>query len=479
MIHRYAWRALALAALLAASPPITAALPAPVAAALDKAGIPAAAVGLVVEPLDGSSNALLHNAQAPMNPASVMKLVTAYAALELLGPAFTFHTDVLVLGEAAGGVLDGDLYIRGGGDPKLTYERLWQAARQLRARGVREIRGDIVLDRRYFASVAHDPGRFDHEARRAYNAGPDALLVNFNAITFTFIPDKQAVRVTAEPDLPNVEVASRLKLTREPCNSYRGGITHDVTEMGMLVTVSFSGTYPAACGERTWPLSVLDNTRFTEANLRWLWSEVGGTLRGTVRSATIPENARVLLRLDSEPLANLVRDMNKYSNNVMARHLFLALSAEPSGRGGDASASARRVVQWLRSRHLEASELVLENGSGLSRNERASAATLAALLKSAWKSPVMPELMSSLPLLALDGTLKTRRVGGVAGQAHLKGGTLNDVQSLAGYVLDRDGRRWVVAMMINHARAGAAQPALDALVEWTYQSAARDMPRTR
>ena len=466
-------RRLALAIALLAATAARADLPAPVMEALKRAGVPESAVAAVVLPVDAAQPAVSHNPRSPMNPASVMKVVTSYAALDLLGPAFTFRTDVLVAGEVAHGVLAGDLHIRGGGDPKLTTERVWQLAHALRSRGLREIRGDIVVDRTYFAPLAHDPARFDGEARRAYNAGPDALLVNFNSIAFRFVPEASGVRVVAEPDLPNVEVASRIQLTRGPCAGFRRDLSHDVIELGLIATITFTGSYPAACGERILPLSLFDNARFAESHLRWLWSEVGGVLRGGIRAGAVPAEARLLLRVESEPLASLVRDMNKHSNNVMARNLFLALSAERQAGGGDAQASARLVREWLQSHLVDASDLVIENGSGLSRNERASASLIAAVLKSAWSSAVMPELMSSFPVLATDGTLKSRRVAVGAGQAHLKGGTLNEVQSVAGYVLDRGARRWIVVMIVNHPRAGAAQPAMDALVEWTYESAAR------
>lgn len=465
-------RALLLAAmLLALHAQAARELPAPVREALARSGVPAGAVAAVVEPVGGGPPVVSHNAREPMNPASVMKVVTTYAALDLLGPAFTFRTEAYVAGELAGGVLTGNLHIRGGGDPKLTYDRLWRMARQLRGRGLREIRGDIVLDRGYFAPAAHDPARFDNDPRRAYNAGADALLVNFNAINFRFVPEAGAVRVVAEPDLPNLEVASRLRLTNDPCVNFRRDLAHDVVEIGLLATITFTGTYPAACGERVLPLSVFDGARFTESALRWLWGEAGGVLRGNVHAGPVPPGARLLLRQESEPLADLVRDMNKYSSNVMARHLFLSLSAEPAGFGGEAAASARIVAAWLRGRRIDAPELVIDNGSGLSRGARASAATLAAVLRQAWAAAIMPEMVSSLPVLAVDGTLRSRRARGAAGHAHLKGGTLADVQSVAGYVLDHEGKRWIVVMMINHSRAGAAQGALDALVEWTYESA--------
>lgn len=471
-------RALALLLALAACGAWARDLPGPVRQALASARIPASAVHVVVAPVEEGPVRVFHGARQPVSPASVMKLVTAYAGLDLLGPAFTFRTDLLVTGEISGGVLHGDLVVRGGGDPKLTYERVWQIAHQLRSRGVREIRGDVILDRGYFAPIAHDPASFDNDPRRAYNVGADALLVNFHAVNFRFIPGAAGVIVTAEPDLPNVEVANRITLTSEPCGNWRAKLRHDVVENGRLANVSFAGSYSADCGERAWPLSIFDGPAFTESNLRWVWSEAGGTLRGRLRAGATPAEARLLLRHESEPLANIVRDMNKFSNNVVARHVFLALSAEPAG-GGTVEASARRVAEWLAGRGIEAPDLVLENGSGLSRGERVSAATLAAILRSAWASPVMPELVASLPVLAVDGTLKSRQAGAAAGRAHLKGGTLNDVQSAAGYVLDRRGKRWIVVMIVNHPNAGAAQPAIDALVEWVHAPATRSERRPR
>jgi D-alanyl-D-alanine carboxypeptidase/D-alanyl-D-alanine-endopeptidase (penicillin-binding protein 4) len=443
------------------------ALPAEVRDALARAGVPLTAASVVVEPVDGQAPLVSHQAGNLVNPASVMKLVTTYAALDLLGPAFVFHTDVLLAGELSGGTLNGDLVIRGGGDPKLTAERVWQLLHELRSRGLREIRGDIVIDRGYFAPVAYDPARFDNDPRRAYNVGPDAFLVNFQVVDFHFIPDGDGVRVIGEPDLPNVEIASRIRLTKDPCGSWRRGLQHDITEDGLIATAVFSGRYPADCGEKSWPLALFDGPRFTEAVLRWIWSESGGVLRGRVRPGPTPANATLFLRFESEPLANLVRDMNKFSNNVMARQVFLALSAE-RGAPGEARASETIVREWLATKAIEPAGLAIENGAGLSRDDRISAAGLAAILRSAWMSPVMPELAASMPVFATDGTLKTRRGAGATGQAHLKGGTLNGVQSIAGYELDRNGHRWIVVMILNHPNANAAQPAIDALVEWVH-----------
>ena len=443
-------------------------LPAPVREALARAGVPESAVAIVVAPVERGAPVITHNADEPMNPASVMKLVTSYASLDLLGPAFTFGTDFIANAEVSSGVLEGDLFIRGGGDPKLTADRLWLALHELRSRGVREIRGDIVIDRSYFAPVAFDPAKFDNDPRRAYNAGPDAFLVNFHAIEFRFVPDAKAVRVVAQPDLPNIELASRIKPVAGPCGWWRKDLQQDFIVNGLVATAVFSGSYPVSCGENTWSLSVFDSAGFAESVLRWIWSESGGKLNGKVRGGTAPATGRVLLHLESEPLANLVRDMNKFSNNVMARQIFLGLSAVKNGQG-EAQASAQVVRQWLAQRGIDAPGFVVDNGAGLSRADRITANTLVALLRSAWVSPLMPEIAGSMPVFGTDGTLKSRRAGFAAGQAHIKGGTLTGVQSIAGYVLDMKGQRWAVAMMINHQNANAAQAALDALVEWVHK----------
>ncbi len=458
-----------LAALALAPALALAQLPGPVRDALARAGVPESAVGAVVEPAGGGPRLASLNADRPLNPASAIKLVTTYAALDLLGPAYAFKTDVLVAGELSGGVLAGDLVLKGGGDPKLTYERLWQLLRQLRARGLREIRGDVILERSFFAPVPHDPSKFDGEVRRAYNVGPDALLLNFKAVDFRFVPDGTGVRVVGEPDFPNVQVASRVKAVAGPCNNWRKGLKYDIEENGLLATVLFTGTYPAECGEKAWPLALFDPDRYAEAAFRWLWSEAGGRLVGKVRAGTTPAGAVLFHRFESEPLAALVRDINKFSNNVMARQLFLTLSAEKSGAPGEAAASERLVREWLSAKGIAAPGLVLENGSGLSRAERITAGTLAAVLRAAWSGPVMPELISSLSLFAVDGTFKSKN-GAFAGQAHLKGGTLTGVQAVAGYVLDSRGERRVVVMLVNHDNANRAQPALDALVEWTWRA---------
>lgn len=451
------------------------ALPPAVSQALAAAKIPPASVAIVVQEVGASRAALSQNAAEAMNPASVMKLVTTYAALELLGPAYQWKTEAWVAGAMRDGVLEGDLILKGGGDPKLDLESFWMLLRALRGKGLREIRGDLVLDRDYFEGVAGDPGRFDGDPFRPYNVLPDALLVNFRSLRFLFIPEPErgAVRVHVEPRPPALEVASVLRLAEGKCPEGRAfrDMLKPTFEPARQRAI-FAGQYPASCGEKHLNVALLEPNHHLGGTMRQLWAELGGAWTGAVREGQAPAGARLLHSHDSPPLAEIVRDTNKFSNNVMARHLLLTLGAEAGGAPANLQKAAAAVRAWLAGKGLAAPELVLENGSGLSRIERASAATLASLLQAAWRSSVMPEFVASLPVAALDGTMRRRLVGNsVAGQAHIKTGLLSDqgVRSMAGYLLDRSGRRHVVVMLVNHPHAADSQPAMDALLRWVHE----------
>jgi D-alanyl-D-alanine carboxypeptidase/D-alanyl-D-alanine-endopeptidase (penicillin-binding protein 4) len=369
-------------------------------------------------------------------------------------------------------VLEGDLVLKGRGDPKLTLENFWLLLRGLRARGLREIRGDLVLDRTYFAATDHDPARFDEQPTRPYNTGPDALLVNFKAVRLSFVPDGEArlVRIVAEPALPQVQIVTRLKLTNGPCGDWVNRLKVDAQGGSAATRLTFSGRYAASCGERARSYSVLPHAHYVLGLFRELWRELGGTFSGTVRDGTAGADARVLAAVESPPLAQVVRDMNKFSNNVMARQLYLTLGAEGAGEPATLEKADRVIREWLAAKGLSFPELVLENGSGLSRVERISARHLGQLLLASFRSPVMPEFIASLPLAAMDGTMKKRlQDADVAGQAHIKTGSLTGVRSIAGFMLDAQGRRWVVVSIVNHANAGSAQGAQDALLSWLYQ----------
>jgi len=445
-------------------------LPEPVARALAKAGIPESAVGVYVHEIGVDQPVLAVGAERSLNPASSMKIVTTYAGLEMLGPAYFWNTDVLSDGTLAQDVLNGNLYIKGAGDPKMTLESFWLLLRSLRARGVREIRGDLVLDRRLFAEEAQDPGAFDDQPTRPYNTTPSALLVNFKAVTLQFIPDaaSRTVRIATEPPLREVQVINNLKLVDGPCGDWVGKLKLDSQGNADSARLAFNGAYALDCGENMRSFSVMGHRQYIGALFTLLWKDLGGSFTGQVRDGAAPGTARRMATARSLSLSEIVRDVNKYSNNVMSRQLFLTLGINGNSPATTGTA-ATGVKQWLALKGLAVPELVLENGSGLSRIERISARNLGAVLLNAYASPVMPELMASLPVAAVDGTLRKRlKSAEVAGQAHVKTGSLSGVRSIAGYVLDAQGNRAVVVFMVNHANAFNAQPAQDALLAWAH-----------
>lgn len=448
-------------------------LPRSVQQALLGANIPPGSVAIVVQELGRAQPALAHNADSAMNPASTMKLLTSFAALELLGPAYTWKTEFFASGALRNGVLEGDLLIKGYGDPKLTVENFWLALRKLRAIGVREIRGDLVLDRSWFEAVDADSARFDNEPLRPYNVVPDALLLNFKAVRFTFVPNTatRTVSITHEPPMAQLEIVPQLRLTEGECGDWRAGLKPDFRTEGGAVRASFAGTYPGACAEQTWNVSLFSHPNYVYGVFKQMWHESGGTISGRVREGTKPAAAQLLFALASPSLAEVVRDINKFSNNVMARQLFLTLSAEILKQPARNERSFEVVHSWLTQRALPLPGLAMDNGSGLSRTERISAGGMARLLEAAFQSAVMPEFIASLPLVALDGTMRRRlKFDSVAGKAHIKTGSLADANTMAGYVLDQNGRRHAVVFFINHANARQGRAAQDALLKWVYES---------
>ena len=464
------------------------ALPPEIDALLARAKVPREAFAAVVvdatPALNGKTAPLLsHRASSPMNPASVMKLVTTYAGLELLGPAFTWNTPVYVDGPILNGVLQGNLIIQGKGDPKLVMERLWLLLRRIQGLGIKTISGDIVLDRSAFAAPAQNPGDFDGEALRPYNVQPDALLVNYKSVVMTFVPHPGSgtASVSFDPPLASVQMQASVPLSAgsnghaalAECGDYRAQLKPDFADPFRM---TFNGSYPVACGEKVWSIAYPDPASYAQRAIAGLWREMGGVLGGRVREGLAAPALAPAFVMESASLAEVIRDINKFSNNVMAQQLFLTLSLQRTG-GASFDASREVVRNWWRGRFGEPGGgqdmPVLDNGSGLSRLERVTPQGLARLLQTAYISGAMPELMASLPITGVDGTLKRSKSQVSQGWAHLKSGSLRDATALAGYVHTPSGRRLVVVGIVNHPNAAAARPALEALVDWAVKEGSR------
>jgi D-alanyl-D-alanine carboxypeptidase/D-alanyl-D-alanine-endopeptidase (penicillin-binding protein 4) len=347
-------------------------------------------------------------------------------------------------------------------------ERVWLLMRRIQQQGVRDIHGDIVIDNSAFVVPDVAPADFDGEPTRPYNVRPAALLLNYRSVLYTFVPEPAVgtaagvARVLVEPPLAQTAVDRTVPLASGPCEDWRAALKASF-EPGRT---RFAGTFPAACGETVWATADAQPQSYDARLIEGLWKEMGGRLRGTVREGRAPTDAKPTFESRSPPLAEVVRDINKYSNNVMAQQLFLSVPLAADGAAVTTPELAREaLLRWLALRTGEiGADVVIDNGSGLSRLTRLSAARLAQVLVQAYASPVMSELMSSLPVSGLDGTLRRSRT--TLGRAHLKTGSLRDVTGIAGYVLSATGRRYALVAIINHSQAAAGRPALEALVQW-------------
>jgi len=440
--------------------------------------IPETAIGVYVHEIGSSQPALTINADSSMNPASVMKLLTTYAGLELLGPAYTWQTILYANGKITDDVLYGDLIIKGYGDPKLDLENFWLLIHRLRQTGLREIKGNLILDHSHYDIPREDPGEFDGQPYRTYNVPPEALLINYRASTFHLFPqpEKNSVRVAIDPVPESLRVQNNLKLTQDKCGAWQNHLTIRAIadkDNKNNFTVVLNGNFSQYCGKQSYMLSLQDSADYTGDLFRQLWTQQGGIFYGNAVLGQAPQYLLPLKIHQSPPLAEIVRGINKFSNNIAARQLYLALGTGNSSIDNSPATLAKSdtaIRQWLASKQMNFTELVIENGSGLSRRERISARHMGKLLLAAFNSPVMPEFIASLPIAAVDGTLRNRFADTpVKGLAHMKTGALNNVRALAGYLIDEMGRRVIVVFFINHDQAEQSHAIMDRLIQWVYR----------
>lgn len=466
-------KAFAALTLLLATHSVYAELPESVNIELKNSGVSPSQISVFVQPLavqptQLEAPSIAHQADIVLNPASSMKIITSYAALRMLGPAYRWKTEAYADGKMINSVLYGDLYLKGYGDPDFSQADFWQFLHQLRQQGLKEIKGDVIVDQSYFASQSTNAGSFDGEPLRAYNATSSAFIVNGKTSSFRFDAVATDITIQVQPQLTELRVVNQLTVSTTECAAWRNDVRYDISKEGQATTVIFSGSFPANCGEKYLELLALTENDYHLFLFRKLWLEAGGIFNGKLRVNALPTEALRLAQHESKPLAQLLPEINKWSNNLMAKQLLLTIAAEAHGQPATEVNAVMAIKKWLVANNLPMNKLVIENGSGLSRSERISAAQLGALLVNAYYSPVMPELMASLPILGVDGTMQKRKDSVAHAQGHLKTGSINQVYSVAGYMLAKNGQRYAVVFMVNDAKAPLTRAAQDALLEWVY-----------
>lgn len=446
-------------------------LPAPVMRDLAHAHIPVSSVSALVIRLDTDQRVLDYNTETPMQPASTEKTVTSYAALSMLGAGFRWQTSAFIDGPIDNGVLHGNLYIEGTGDPFLVPEQLTDLIDQLRRAGIQHIAGDLVLDKGYFDLSTRNAAPIDDSLTAPYNVGPDPLLYAFKSLTIDVSPDAGGhAAITVQPPLAQVRVSDDIRITRGACRSTQAA-TPDITHgADGTLNLHFDGVLSSRCGEQENSIAVLDQTSFFSGGFLALWQQAGGTFTGSVREAPVPVAAQRIAVHYSPPLPEIIKSMNKVSNNTMARNIYLTIGAVAFKPPATLEGAQKMVDRWLRHNHIESTGLVMDNGSGLSRDARISTNTMGEILQSAFHSPVAQPLMDSFPTVGVDGTMRHRLTHtGITGHAQIKTGTLGNVRAIAGYVFAANGHPYLVVSFINDPRSEAGGAAHDALLNWVYE----------
>jgi serine-type D-Ala-D-Ala carboxypeptidase/endopeptidase (penicillin-binding protein 4) len=439
---------------------------------LDGHNLPASSVSFFVREVGAADPLLAFNADQPMNPASAVKTITTIAALETLGPAFTWKTELYALGSVADGILQGDLLLKGGGDPFLVEEQLRSMLKALQRTGIEYITGNLVLDGSYFDPSVEQEDDLDNQGGRSYNTNPNAVISNFQSVAFYFYPDPNGrnVIIHTDPQLPNLKIENRLRQVNGSCRGYQRGISFNINQNDSTEVI-FEGQFPSGCLQYQMTREVLDAPGYTFGLFNELWEELGGDLAGRLMLGEAPDNLEPILIWSSSPLSDVIKSINKFSNNLMTRHLLLTLGAELLGSPATVEKGIETVQSYLELKGLASNQLQLSNGAGLSRETRVSTSLLGDILQTAYTSAYMPEYIASLPINGLDGTMRNRLRGdNMTGRMHVKTGTLDEVSAVAGYVYSRSNKTFVVSGIINHELAdrGPGVELMDALLTWVY-----------
>ena len=453
---------LAAVALLATSAP-AAELAERLQAALASPGCRGARVGALVVDAASGAEIFAHDADTPLTPASNMKILTALAALAAFGPAHQFTTAV-----SSDRPLDGDggvgtLAVRGGGDPALTSEEMWRLAADLQRRGLRRVRGGLLLDDSYFDGERWNPA-WGTPSARAYHAPVAALTTNYGAFSVEVAPPPrsgQPAHVSIDPPVPFFELSSGVRVGGD------APLSVDRESDGDRERVRVGGSIRAGGETVAIQRSVGDPVHYAGAVLRMQLAALGIAVDGPDRVGPVPPGYVRLVEYQGQPLHDVVALMMKWSNNNIAEMLVKNLGVQATAAPGSWPSGVAAVRAQLSALGVDQNGLTMVDGSGLAVADRVTPRTLVSALRAARNAFAFgPEFAAALPIAGRDGTLK-KRAASATDRARAKTGMIDGVASLSGYARTADGRDVVFSILNNGAPAGdaAAVAANDAFVE--------------
>ncbi len=427
------------------------------------------------------------NAETPLLPASIQKVLTTAAALHYLGPEYRFTTQVRYTGERQSNRITGDLVLRGGGDPFLRGEDLWNMADNLKRSGITQIEGGIIADVHLFDAYDRAPSWDEQRTQRAYDAKIGALSLNLNTISVHALPGVRVgdpLRVWLEPAPAYMQLDNQ-GLTMQDTKDNRGRSSFWATRQAIIpvaqnkdgvLPIEVHGRLPIGAEEQVGFINVDNPARYTAESFRYFLNKAGIQVRGATQISQQMVSSISLYQHTSVPLSMVLKELNTYSSNFIAEQILKTIAAERVQEQQPAShaQALQQIIAFLQQAGISTDGLNITDGSGLSRQNRFTAHAMTDLLRYMYpRFDVGPDFISSLRVMGARGAHSRRLKNSPArGQVRGKTGTLNGVSTLTGYVPDQQGKVYAFAFFLSNNSCGysGADQIEDAILKAVFES---------
>jgi len=451
---------------------VSAELPQPYKQLINKYNFKKDSFSIVVKNLTApEKKAIIYNGSKNFNPASLTKIITSFIALDKLGPNYKWKSDFYYTGQVKDGTLQGDLIFVGRGDASFSIDNLEFLIREIQKKGIKKIEGNLILDKSYFGKIPNIID-FDADPMRAYNVLPNAISIQSNTINFKFTPLDNIVKIDVKPELNYLKIKNNLRLSNKNCVSWKQSLDYQKSNDFLDDTIIFQGFLSKKCSNKEIDLSVTDNSRYFYEAFKYLWTQNGGSFSGGYWVNDKQKlDGKLLASHLSRPLGVLIRDMNKYSLNLMSRNLMLTVMKEDLKRQVTEDDVNLFVLNWLGNNDISTNNIFVENGAGLSRKTFINADSLLEIMEKIYEHPYMPEMLSSFSILNEDGTLETKMPFSKAKKnGHFKTGSLKNVSAIAGYLVDKDKNKKILIFLMNDKEANKSYNFQNELINLAFES---------